>query len=82
MRRKILTMSLAASDQGQLFFFSFYLNINPFTAPACKISGLKDARTRQQTLYFQESHNTSTFNVYFLIKVLSHASAKKGDRNA
>ena len=26
-------------------------NINPFTAPACKISGLKDARTRLQTVY-------------------------------
>ena len=26
--------------------------INPFAAPACKISGLKDARTRLQTVYF------------------------------
>ena len=24
----------------------------PFTAPACKISGLKDARMRLQTVYF------------------------------
>ena len=26
--------------------------IDPFTAPACEISGLKDARTRLQTAYF------------------------------
>ena len=25
---------------------------NPLTSPACKISGLKDARTRLQTVYF------------------------------
>ena len=30
----------------------FPKHINPFTAPACKSSGLKDARTRQQTVYF------------------------------
>ena len=34
---------------------------NPFTAAACKLSGLKDARTRQQTVYFR-SFNTSTFS--------------------
>ena len=28
------------------------LTVNPFTAPAGKISGLKGARTRQQTVYF------------------------------
>ena len=27
-------------------------HLNPFTAPACNISGLKDARTRLQTVYF------------------------------
>ena len=30
-------------------------------APACEISGLKDARTRLQTVHFQ-FYNTSTFN--------------------
>ena len=35
--------------------------INPFTAPACKISGLKDARTRLQTVDFR-SNNATTFN--------------------
>ena len=28
------------------------LPVNPFTAPACKTSGLKDARTSLQTIYF------------------------------
>ena len=28
------------------------LSLNPFTAPACNISGLKDARTRLQTVNF------------------------------
>ena len=27
-------------------------HFNPFIAPACKISGLKDARTRLQRVYF------------------------------
>ena len=26
--------------------------INPFTAPACKLSGLKDAQMHMQTVYF------------------------------
>ena len=48
------------------FFSSFFLGgggggvgngqdslpVNPFTAPACKTSGLKDARTSLQTVYF------------------------------
>ena len=38
-------------------------NINPFTAPACKISGLKDARTRLiANSIVSGSINTSTFN--------------------
>ena len=35
---------------------------NPFTAPACNISGLKDARGRLQTVYFPVLYKTSTFN--------------------
>ena len=37
------------------------IGFNPFTAPACKMSGAEDARTRLQTVYFQ-SDNTSTFS--------------------
>ena len=29
-----------------------HVRINPFTAGACKMSGLKDARTRLRTVYF------------------------------
>ena len=28
------------------------ISINPFTAPACNISGLKDVRTHLQTVHF------------------------------
>ena len=42
-------------------FFQSFVCVNPCTAPACKISGMKDARTRLQTVYFQ-SYNTSTVN--------------------
>ena len=48
---------------------------NPFTAPACKISGLKDARTRLQTVYFPLlQHLLSVRRVS--LKILSHDSVK------
>ena len=34
--------------------------LNPFTAPACKIPGLTDARTQKQCVF--RSHNTSAFS--------------------
>ena len=45
-----------------LLLFLLYKKVNPFTAPACKISGLKDARTRQQTVYFPV-----LYHIYFFI---------------
>ena len=51
--------------------------INPFTAPACKVSVLKDAGTRLQKVVYFWYYNTSTFKQRFLVKVLSKASAKK-----
>ena len=48
--------------------------INPFTAPACKISGPEDWRTRLQTVYFPEDLLPM---LYVLMKILLHASAKK-----
>ena len=36
--------------------------VNPFTAPACTISGLKDSRTHLQTVIFSGPVNTLTFN--------------------
>ena len=50
-----------------LSLFFFFLapprseRINPLSAPACTFSGLKDAQTRLQTVYFQ-SYNTSTLS--------------------
>ena len=38
--------------QGWEHRLTFHIIINPFTAPACKISRLKDVRTRLQTAYF------------------------------
>ena len=52
----------------QLFF-------NPFTAPARKISGLKDARTRKWQSVFR-SVNISTFHAKRFDEVLSQARAK------
>ena len=53
------------------------LGINPFTAPTCKISGLKDARTRLKNSIFSGpiTHLLSMPRV--LMKAFSHASAKK-----
>ena len=44
--------------------------VNPFTAPACKISGQKNAWMLLQTVYFP-------FLASILIKFLSHARAKR-----
>ena len=41
-----------AWSDHRLSFCSLPVCLNPFTAPACKISRLKDARTRLQTVYF------------------------------
>ena len=58
------------------------LTVNPITAPACKISGLKDARTRLQTVYIPGpiTHLLSMLCVW--MKILSHASAKKETKKA
>ena len=65
--------------------------LTPFTAPACRTSGLKDAGTRLQTVYFQTVYFQTVYfqTVYFpilqhlllmlcvVMKVLSNASAKR-----
>ena len=54
---------------------------NPFAAPACTISGLKDARVHLQIVYFPV-----LWLIYFrcLMKILSHASfrEKRKDKKA
>ena len=53
------------------------ININPFTAPSCKLSGLKDERKRPQNGIFS-GLITNLFSVLCVsMKILSHASAKK-----
>ena len=47
--------------------------INPFTVPACTISGLKEARTRLQTVYFPVLQHL----LCVLGKIISRACAKK-----
>ena len=53
-----------------------WTTLNPFTAPTCKISRLKDAQTRLETVYFP-GPITPTFNAVHFDDVLSHASAQK-----
>ena len=60
-RKKTLGLGISSLMTSHPFFRFRYspvplcgqFGINPFTAPACKIFGLKDARTRLQTVYFQ-----------------------------
>ena len=58
-------------------------NINPFTAPACKISGLSEGCTdkRLQTYIFR-SYNTSTFNAMRFDENPSFRQCEIEDRKA
>ena len=51
-------------------------SLNPFTAPACKISGLKDSRTHLQTAYFQCCNHLSSM-LCVLMKIVSHRPVRK-----
>jgi len=54
--------------------------LNPFTATACTISGLKNATTHLQTIF--SGHTAHLLSMLcILMKILSHASAKKEDKN-
>ena len=54
-------------------------NLTPVTAPAGNISGLKNARTRLQTVYLQSiAHLLPMLCV--LMKILSHAETKRMKR--
>ena len=50
--------------------------INPFIAPACKISGLKSAHIHACKQYFWWSYNKSTVNIVHFDQILSQAHAK------
>ena len=51
-------------------------HINPFTAPVCKSSGLKDAGTSLETVF-----STSAFSAVRFDKSLSHVSATFSSSN-
>ena len=51
--------------------------INTFTAPVCKISRLKDARTCLQTVYFSGPSASLLSMLCILVKIISHARVKK-----
>ena len=53
--------------------------VNPFTAPACKMSGVKSEQTRQQTKYFPvlRRYNKSTSTLFALTKILSVFHVKR-----
>ena len=53
-----------------------FLFFNPFTAQACKMSGLKGAHIHLQTVYFSVPQK-SYFQCCVLKKILSHTNAKK-----
>ena len=53
--------------------------VNPFAAPACNISELKDRQTRLPTVYFPVHLKYICFQC-ILMKVLLHASAKKNEK--
>ena len=50
---------------------------NPFTAPACTISGLNDTRKRLQTVYFPVLLHLFSMLCGVLMEFLSHASPKR-----
>ena len=52
------------------------VKVHTQTAPACKISGLNDARTHLQTVLIN-GPVTSIFHAIGFDEILSHASAKK-----
>ena len=56
-------------------------HINPFTAPACTISGLKDAQTYLQTVYFLVLQQ-STFNVILFDENAFTCQCEKDDKKA
>ena len=55
----------------------FELTIDPFTAPAHNISGLKCAQTRLLRVYFWGSITNLSSILCVLIKIPSHTNAKK-----
>ena len=60
-----------------LCFEHFLIVFNPFTAPACKISGLKDEWMRLQKSMFSNPITHLLSMLYIVMKILLHVSGKK-----
>ena len=67
---------LCTYNMANASFAKLKIYINPFTAPACNISGLKDSSTRLQTVQFQVLWHLLLM-LCVSMKIHSHASAKK-----
>ena len=64
---------------GQIAWYVYVLRecLNPFTAPACKMSGLKTVHTSLQMVYFPVPCITNLLSVmYILIEIFWHAKAR------
>ena len=58
------------------YYHYYYRSVNLFTAAACKLSGLKDARTTCKQFVFRSCNNLLLM-LYVLMKISSHACARK-----
>ena len=56
------------------------LQVNPFTAQPCKISGLKSARTRLQTVYFPGPITKLLSVLCVLLQTLSRVMRKRKEK--
>ena len=66
-----------ASDDSR-----FNVSLTSSLRKACTIFGLKEARMRLQTVYFQSDYTSLSMLCAFLMKSVLHASAKKADKKA
>ena len=71
-----LACKLKSQDTFAQIMTNALHNINPFTAPACKISGLNAAWMRLQTVLFLVLQHQFSI-LYILVEILSHAIAEK-----
>ena len=72
--------SLLRPSQFQFWCLCVIKVFNPFTAPDCKISGLKNAHNHACKQYIWWSCNNSTFSAWILIEVLSRTCAQGGKK--
>ena len=74
---RLRLLSACVAFKGTDLLKNVFCYINPFTAPACKKSGLKDALTRLQTVHFPVLWHISPQCYAFLWKSWHKAARKK-----